>query len=160
MSFSSSLHSAWKGLMILAEGLQSLLLLAIRLVFGYNFFISGLGKFSDIAGVISFFSELGIPLPEWNAYFVASAECVGGILLLVGLCTRPAALLLVIVMVVAYLTAHVDSIKHIFDNPMYFVQQAPFYFLLASLFIFAFGPGKISIDHFIQKQLFRSEKDS
>lgn len=154
----SCFQSVWNGFTAIAEGLQSLLLLAIRLFFGYQFFLSGLGKFGHIADVASFFEGLGIPFPEWNAYFVASTECVGGILLLLGLCTRPAALLLVIVMVVALLTAHTDAVKNIFTDPMDLVQQPPFNFLLASLFLFAFGPGKISVDHFIGKWLFHGEK--
>jgi putative oxidoreductase len=153
----SCFQSLWKGLIVVAEALQSFLLLAIRLVFGYQFYISGLGKFSNIADVASFFGGLGIPLPEWNAYFVASAELVGGILLILGLCTRPAALLLSILMVVALLTAHLDAVKGIFDDPTNLVNQAPFNFLLASLFLFAFGPGKISVDHLIGKWLFREE---
>lgn len=134
------------GLNLAAESLQSLLLLAIRLIFGYRFFTSGIGKFGNIDDVSSYFSELGIPFPEWNAYFVASAETIGGILLLLGLCTRPAALLLTLVMLTALGTAHVDAIKNILNDPYNFAQQAPFSFLLACLFLFAFGPGKIAID--------------
>ena len=56
---------------------------------------------------------------------------------------------LIVVMIVAYLTAHLDSVKHIFSTPEVFLAQTPFLFLLASLFIFAFGPGVLSLDAFI-----------
>lgn len=151
----SCFQSIWNGLIAVAEGLQAFLLLAIRLIYGYMFFLAGFGKFGYMASVASSFEGLGIPFPTWNAYFVASAECVGGLLLLIGLCTRPTALLLAIIMIVAFLTAHVDSVKGIFSNPMNFVNEGAFNYLLASLFLFAFGPGKISVDHFIGKWLFR-----
>jgi len=151
----SYFQAIWNGLMVLATGLQALLLLAIRLIFGYKFFIAGLGKFGHIASIVSFFEELGIPLPAWNAYFVSSAECIGGILLILGLCTRPTAFLLTIIMIVAFLTAHLNAVKEIFSNPVNFVHEGAFNYLLASLILFAFGPGKISVDHFLGRWFFR-----
>jgi putative oxidoreductase len=55
-------------------------------------------------------------------------------------------------MVVAYLTAHLDSVKTIWSDSDTFVTQAPFLFLLASLIIFIFGPGRVSIDHLLKKK--------
>jgi putative oxidoreductase len=53
---------------------------------------------------------------------------------------------------VAYLTASRDTIKHLFtQNPDAFINDAAFPFLVISVLILAFGPGKISIDHMVLK---------
>lgn len=46
-----------------------------------------------LAGTAAFFVSLG--LPAWTAYATAGAEIVGGALLILGLFTRPVALLLI-----------------------------------------------------------------
>ena len=56
---------------------------------------TGWGKLSDIHKVIGFFTDLGIPAPTLNAYFVASLEFGGGLLLILGLGSRLVALPLV-----------------------------------------------------------------
>lgn len=134
-----------------AEFLQAVLLFAIRLYFGYAFLVVGLGKFTTIENVASFFEKLGIPLSLWNAYLVAGVETIGGLLLILGLWSRQAAAILAVVMVVAFYTAHFEAISNLFSNPAGFVEEAPFKFLLAMLFIFAFGPGRISLDYLFGK---------
>ena len=80
--------------------LQSPLLLAIRLYWGWQFFQTGYGKLMHISKVVGFFTSLGIPFPAFNAYFVSSLECVGGVLLFLGLGSRVIALPLTIDMLV------------------------------------------------------------
>src|SRR5262249_29914477 len=72
---------------------------------GIMFFGSGLGKLGKLPGLIGYFRSLGIPFPELQAPFVASTELVCGALVAVGLVTRPAALMLCGVLVVAIITA-------------------------------------------------------
>ena len=69
----------------IANSFQSPFLLLIRVYWGWLFLQSGIGKFGHIDKVVSFFTDLGIPAPTLNAYFNASLETVGGILLIVGL---------------------------------------------------------------------------
>ncbi len=157
MKGNSFLQTFYNGLIALGESLQSVLLLAIRLFWGYGFFQSGLGKFNNIQKTSAFFESLGIPLANLNVYIASSIELVGGLLLMIGLATRLVSIPLIIVMVVAYLTAHLDSVKNIFLNPNTFVKQSPFNYLLACLTLFVFGPGKISLDYVIEK-LMRSPK--
>jgi putative oxidoreductase len=129
-----------------ASHLQSPLLLAVRLYWGWQFFQTGLGKLTNIDKVVDFFTNLGIPFPAFNAYLVGSLECIGGALLFFGLGSRIIALPLTLNMLVAYLTADREALFSIFSDPGKFYAAAPFTFFFASLLILVFGPGKISLD--------------
>ncbi|HEY2911984.1 MAG TPA: DoxX family protein, partial [Candidatus Angelobacter sp.] len=72
----------------IVNSLQSPFLLLIRVYWGWLFLQSGIGKFGHIDKVVGFFTDLGIPAPTFNAYFNASLETVGGILLILGLASR------------------------------------------------------------------------
>ncbi len=78
-----------------SSSLESPFLLSVRLYWGWQFMQAGWGKLHDIGKVIGFFTELGIPAPVLNAYFVSALEFAGGFLLAVGLGSRLIALLLV-----------------------------------------------------------------
>src|SRR5215831_12569071 len=93
-----------------AKSLQSPFLLAVRLYWGWQFFQAGWGKLHRLPQVVEFFASLGIPMPALNAYFVSGLEVVGGILLAIGLASRPIALMLAFDMVVAYLTADREAL--------------------------------------------------
>jgi putative oxidoreductase len=126
-------------------------LLVLRLTWGWQFFQTGLGKLRNIERVITFFTSLGIPAPALTAYFVGTLELVGGLLLLVGLFARPIALLLAGNMLVAYLTADREALVGVFSNLEAFQKADPFMFLLASVIVLAFGAGAVSLDRLIQK---------
>jgi putative oxidoreductase len=134
-----------------ASLLQPLILLAFRLTWGYQFFKTGKGKLLHHQDIVEFFSSLGIPQPDFNAWFVGGLECVGGILLIIGLASRIIAFPLAISMVVAYLSVAEDRAKlfAVFSNPDPFLQADPFFFLLTALIVLAFGPGPISIDYLL-----------
>jgi len=127
------------------------LLLALRLYFFWQLFLTGKGKLSNIGKVIDFFTSLGIPAPSLNAYFVSGLECFGSLLLIIGLASRPLALLIVISMSVAYLTADFEAVSRIFSDPDKFVKADPFPFLLAALIVLVFGPGLYSIDALLKR---------
>ena len=76
-----------------------------RLTVGLVFIGTGWGKLHSLGDVTDFFASLHIPAPGFNARLAASTELFGGILVLVGLATRLAALPLGFTMVVAILTA-------------------------------------------------------
>src|SRR3954447_18793461 len=92
-----------------------------------------------------------IPMPVANAYFVASLECVGGLLLILGLVSRLICIPLVINFIVAYLTADLDSVKGFIKDQDAFTNAAPFLYLLVSLIVLAFGPGIFSLDALIAR---------
>lgn len=129
-----------------ADFLQSPLLLAIRLYWGWQFVQTGWGKLTHLDRTASFFASLDIPLPKVNAIMAGSTECAGGALLALGLFARPASVPLIFTMLVAYWTADRDALNAIGSDPDKFVTAAPFLFLLASLIVLVFGPGKLALD--------------
>jgi putative oxidoreductase len=140
------LEKYYRVLVGVSSSVQSPFLLAVRLYWGWQFMQTGWGKLIDINKVIGFFTELGIPAPALNAYFVSALEFAGGALLILGLGSRFIALPLVADMVVAYMTADRDALFSIFSNPDKFTAAAPYTFLIASLIVLIFGPGKLSAD--------------
>jgi putative oxidoreductase len=142
------------GLLIRAASLlQSPLLLALRLYWGWQFFETGKGKLMNHEKVTEFFVSLHIPFPSFNVYLAGSTECFGGLLLLVGLGSRLVSLPLIFTLMVAYATAEIDTVKNIFADPDKFVTATPFLFMLACVIVLAFGPGKFSLDWLFQRKL-------
>jgi len=129
--------------------LAPVFLLIIRLYWGWQFHITGMGKLTNIPKVTGFFQSLGIPFPAFNAYLSGSTECFGGLLLLLGLASRVTTITLIITMTVAYITASPDAVKNIFTKPDDFVSADQFLFLLAAIMVFIFGPGPLSLDGLI-----------
>jgi putative oxidoreductase len=140
------LRSGYELLVAGGAVMQSPFLLALRLYFFWQLFLTGQGKLKNIGKVTEFFASLGIPLPTLNAYFIGSLECFGSLLLIIGLASRPLSLLIVISMTVAYLTADFEAVSNIFSDPDKFVKADPFPFLLAALIVLVFGPGRFSVD--------------
>lgn len=132
-----------------------MLLLFFRLNWGWQFFVTGKGKLLHPQGVVDFFTELHIPAPAFTAHFVGTVECLGGILLLAGLATRPVGLVLFINMAVAYLSVPSDREKvfNFFSHQDAFLQADPFFFLLTAALAFCFGAGPLSMDALIARAL-------
>src|SRR5579871_2521318 len=126
-------RSAYERLIKAASLLQSPLLLAVRLYWGWQFFQTGLGKLMNHEKVAGYFQSLHIPMPSLNAYMAGSTECVGGLLLLIGLGSRQVSLPLMFVLAIAYITAESDALKAIFRDPDKFTAATPFLFLMACL---------------------------
>ena len=132
-----------------AAALQSPFLLLVRLYWGWQFMETGWAKMHNIAKVTSFFTDLGIPFPGLNAHFIAGLEFGGGMLLALGLGSRLAALPLTINMLVAYVTADREALLSVISDPDRFHAAAPYTFLVASLLVLIFGPGKFALDAWI-----------
>jgi putative oxidoreductase len=148
----SLLNRMQRGYSLLVTGgnsLQSLLLLFVRLYWGWQFWQTGWGKLHRLPQVVEFFTSLGIPAPALNAYFVTGLECLGGVLLAVGLGSRLLALMLASDMLVAYITADRAALFSIFSKPDDFYAAAPYTFLVASLIILIFGPGRFALDSLV-----------
>jgi len=80
----------------------------IRIIVAVVFLNEGILKFLDPATYgAGRFASIGIPYPEVTGPFVAGVETLGGLLLLVGLLARPAALVLLVNITVAIFTTKV-----------------------------------------------------
>ena len=132
-----------------SDFLQAPLLLVIRLFWGWQFAQTGWGKLTDLGKTSAFFASLNLPAPYLSAALAGGTECLGGALLLLGLCSRGAALALTFTMAVAYATADHEALHAVFNDPDKFTGAAPFLFLFAALIILAFGPGPLSLDRFV-----------
>lgn len=139
---------------------QSLLLLIIRLYWGWAFFLAGKGKLMDLEKPAAYFQSLGIPLPHAQAILAGATECMGGLLLLAGFCSRLISIPLTILLTVAYLTADLDRVKMIFSDPDKFLTADEFLFLFVVVLVLAFGPGKFSIDWLIKRRVVPPSSES
>jgi putative oxidoreductase len=113
-----------------------------RLGVGLVFAQSGWGKLHDLESVASFFTELGLPAPMFQAALVSLTELICGSMILLGLASRFAAVPLIVTMLVAIATAlwpQVDSLASLFG-----LSETLYIVLL--LWIATAGPGPISLD--------------
>jgi putative oxidoreductase len=120
-----------------------------RLTLGYVFIESGWGKLHNLPKIVAFFTELGVPAPQFLAPFAATAELVCGLLLLVGLATRIASLPLVIIMIVAILTARKSDL-HGLSDLFGFIE---YLYIVLCLWLCAHGAGPVSLDAVFAKRL-------
>jgi len=146
-------RNAYAWLVKAASLLQSPLLLVVRLYWGWQFFQTGKGKLMNHEKVTDFFQSLHIPMPSVNAYLAGTTECLGGLLLLIGLGSRLVSLPLIFVLGIAYITAESEALKSFFNDPDKFTGATPFLFLVACVMVLVFGPGKFSIDWLLAKRL-------
>ena len=122
--------------------------LAARLVVGWVFIWSGWGKLHSLPKMIQNFTEWHIPFPTIVTPLVSGVEFFGGILLLLGLFTRIAAVPLVIVMIVAIVSAkwaQVDSLETLLG-----FEEVSYLALFGWLAVY--GPGPVSLDAMLQSR--------
>ena len=124
------------------NNLESVVLLAIRLVLAYGFYAPATKKFGDISSIAAWFETLGIPLPHLSAYLAASTEMLGVVCLTVGIFTRFISIPLMFTMIVAIATVHWQNGFHAGDNGF----EIPLYYLIMLALLLAKGPGKLSAD--------------
>jgi len=143
----------------LAAALAFLAPLLTRLVMGQAYHQNGAGKIENFARTVSFFGELGIPMPEANAFFVSRLEYWGGLLLVVGLFTRFVAFLLSGQMVVALLTADrgdfLEALRGASEKGL--TDVTSFVYLLFLVWLVLFGPGPLSLDALLVRFVQRGE---
>jgi putative oxidoreductase len=143
---------AYEGFRTGGNYLQSPLLLAVRLYWGWQFAQTGWGKLHHLAQITDFFRSLGIPFPAFSAPFVSGLEFVGGLLLIAGLASRLTGFLLAANMFVAYWTADHQALMSVLSDPGKFYGADPYTFLFASVLILTFGAGFFSLDAAIARR--------
>ena len=147
------IEKLYQTLITAGNAMQPALLLLVRLYWGWQFIQTGWGKITNLEKVTSFFTTLGIPAPGLNAAFVSGLELFGGALLLIGLCSRPIALMMTVNMLVAYITADREALLSILSDPGKFYGATPYTFLFAALLVLVFGPGRYSLDALLGSRL-------
>lgn len=147
------LRTAYAGVTRILNSLQSPLLLAIRLYWGWQFAQDGWGKLTHLEKVTEFFTSLNLPAPHATAVVVALVEFLGGILLALGIGSRLVSLVLFVNMTVAYLSVPDDRVNfmHIFSKPDDFYGATPYTYWFAALLILILGPGKFALDTVIER---------
>lgn len=120
-----------------------------RIVVGTVFFQSGWGKLHSLPDVTQFFTELGLPLPAFQAVLASSAEFVCGALLLVGLGTRFAVVPVIITMIVAIRTALWDQVEGITS----LFTLAEFLYIALLVWLGVAGAGPLSLDALWSRRL-------
>jgi putative oxidoreductase len=123
-----------------------------RIVVGWVFLWSGWGKLMNLPQVTENFIGWGIPFPHVMTPFVSGVEFVGGLLVLLGLFTRLAATPLVVVMIVAIISARWGEVNSL-ETLLGFEEVA--YMELFGWLAVA-GPGPVSLDHMLQRLFSKS----
>ena len=123
--------------------------LIARVVVGWVFVESGWGKLHHLDKVTAFFTDLGLPIPGFQAHLVATTEFTAGILLLVGLCTRLASVPLTIIMFVAIATAKRAEL-HGFSDLIGFPE---FLYMVLLFWLIVSGPGMLALDSILNRYL-------
>jgi len=137
-----------------SSGLRWLPPTVARLTIGWTFLQTGWGKVNDLPKVIAYFTDLGIPAPQFQAPLAATAELVCGALILAGLFTRVASLPLIGTMLVAILTAKKGDIQELSD----LFGTAEYLYIVILAWLGAYGAGPISLDAVFAKRLERGER--
>jgi len=126
---------------------QPLALLVIRLslgiimtVHGYHKVFGGLQHFAHMIG--------GMGLPSWLGYVSAFTELLGGLLIIVGFFTRPAAFAICINLAVAIWKVHLHN--GLLGSPDHPGFEFPLAVATLAFALIFFGAGPIAIDHVLR----------
>jgi len=147
------LRQLYKRFFAVVDYLHSPFLLAVRLYWGWQLVQSGWGKLHNLPKVTDFFTSLNLPMPAQMALFISCVEFFGGIFLALGVLSRLTALGLTVNMIMAYVTADREALLSVFSDPDKFSAAAPYVFLIASLIVLVFGPGKFALDTLLDRAL-------
>lgn len=121
--------------------------LLLRLLVGWVFLTEGIQKFLFPAALgVGRFAKIGIPYPHITAPFVGVVEIACGMLLMIGLVTRFAAIPLLIDISVAIATTKLPMLLHQGFWPAMHEGRTDFCMVLGLIAILCLGPGRLSCD--------------
>ena len=141
-----------KMIQIIKPGKNAVIL--IRLVVGLIFLSEGLQKFlvPDLVGP-GRFEEIGFAHPEFWAWFTGVFEIACGMLAILGLFTRLAAVPLLCIMVVAFITTKWPVLINEGLWAMAHAYRTDFAMTMLSIFLLISGGGKFSCDQFLFRRM-------
>jgi putative oxidoreductase len=131
--------------------------LPLRLAAGVIFAAHGAQKLFGwfggygLEGTAGWMDSIGLGPGMLMATLAGSAEFFGGLLLIIGLLVRPAALVLALTMLVAIVTVHLEHGLFMSNNGYEFGLAL----LVISVALAIRGAGSISADNFLQSKLTR-----
>jgi putative oxidoreductase len=129
-----------------ASRLADLGLLLLRVLAGLGLALGhGRGKLPPTDGFVGRVADLGFPVPELFAWGAGLAEFAGGLLVVLGLLTRPAALAASVVMATAFFGAHAGSA---FTGG----AEAAFLYGAVMLALLLTGAGRFSLDAALERR--------
>lgn len=118
----------------------------IRVTLGVLMIYHGSRKLlSGLDKLVSAIAEVGWPLPYLQAFAAVSVEFAGGILLVVGLFTRPTAFVTVV-------QFSIITFLYLYPSP-FSAKEMALLFLILSVYVLFMGPGKFSADHFLFRKI-------
>ncbi|MEH6465767.1 MAG: DoxX family protein [Shewanella psychromarinicola] len=129
--------------------------LALRLPIGIIFMAHGgqkiFGWFGGygLEGTGQWMASIGIEPGVLMAFLAGSAELVGGLFILLGLLTRPSAVVLAFTMIIAIVSVHLTNGLFMANNGYEFALAL----LAASVSLALSGSGKVAIDNTIAAKL-------
>ncbi len=147
----ASSHSGLSMLDGVAHSSRDLLLLLGRIMIGAVYVTSGWRKLMDLPAFVATMPGRG--LPDWIGYIAAPAEFIGGVLIILGLATRYAAVVMIIFTVVATLSTHNYWAYPIKDQGAQFVQFGKNNTMTGGLILlFVMAAGRFSLDAILRRR--------
>ncbi|MBV8751711.1 MAG: DoxX family protein [Hyphomicrobiales bacterium] len=123
-----------------------------RVVISWIFLGSGFGKITDVAAFSAGLAKRGVPAPTFMGWLGAIVEFGGGVLILLGIKLRYAAILMILFVIVATLISH-RYWEYPVDQIM--AQRTNFWknvtIIGGMLFMFLAGAGRYSVDGAMKK---------
>jgi putative oxidoreductase len=132
-----------------AVGARATIAFVLRLASGAVFVVFGVAKFTSHEQEADSFEDYGLPSPDAFAYAIGMVEVVGGLLLLIGLATRLAAVVLAGDMVGAIIASGIG------EGETISLTLAPA-LLFAMAYLIWVGPGSHALDRGLRPQPARS----
>jgi uncharacterized membrane protein YphA (DoxX/SURF4 family) len=130
------------------SGVEARSILFVRLAVGLIFLTQGILKFTDAKMGVIRFTRIGFPVPAFTAQLVGTFEIVCGMLVLLGLLTRLAAVPLLVVISTAIGSTKIPELFRAGQGFWFMVSDArtDFAMLCSLVFLICVGAGRWSLD--------------
>ena len=150
---SRSSHRALSHADSFATGSADVLQLVGRILLGSLSLLIGWSKLTNVPGTIAYFTGLGVPNAEMMPYLVGGFEVLLGVLLILGLATRYAAIAAFLFVLVATAIAHKYwAYPAAQQGAQYFNFTKNLAIMGGALYVLVAGAGSYSLDATLAKK--------